>query len=66
MFGSSRSGRVDFAKTVEMYSEYPDIIENLSHMVGIVKTVRSIKDMTEAFELDTKKAFGKTIMKWEK
>ena len=66
MFGSSRSGRVDFVKTVEMYDKYPEIIEYLSHMVGVVKTVRSIKDMTEAFELDTKKAFGKTVMKWEK
>ena len=66
MFGSSRSGREDFVKTVDMYDKYPEIIEYLSHMVGIVKPVRSIKDMNEAFELDTKKAFGKTIMKWEK
>ena len=66
MFGSSRSGRVDFVKTVEMYKQYPDIVEYLSHMVGIVKPVRNIKDMMEAFDLDTKKAFGKTIMKWEK
>ncbi|MGN1444229.1 MAG: ribitol-5-phosphate dehydrogenase [Acutalibacteraceae bacterium] len=66
MFGSSRSGRADFVKTVEMYDKYPDIVEYLSHMVGIVKPVRNIKDMMEAFDLDTKKAFGKTIMKWEK
>lgn len=66
MFGSSRSGRADFKKTVEMYSKYPDIVENLSRMVGAVVPVRNIKDMKEAFDLDTKKAFGKTIMKWEK
>ena len=46
--------------------QYPDIVEYLSHMVGVVKPVRNIKDMMEAFDLDTKKAFGKTIMKWEK
>lgn len=66
MFGSSRSGRADFEKTVQMYVEYPEIVEYLSHMVGVVKPVRNIKDMMEAFDLDTKKAFGKTIMKWEK
>lgn len=66
MFGSSRSGRSDFVKTVEMYDKYPDIVECLSRMVSYVKPVRTIKDMTQAFELDTQKAFGKTIMKWEK
>lgn len=66
MFGSSRSGRKDFAKTVEMYKEYPDIVEHLSRMVSFVQPVRSIKDMMTAFELDTQKAFGKTVMKWEK
>ncbi len=66
MFGSSRSGREDFIKTVEMYEKYPEIPEYLSHMVYMVKPVRNISDMREAFDMDTKKAFGKTIMKWEK
>ncbi len=66
MFGSSRSGHDDFAKTVEMYKQYPDIVEYLGRIVGYVKPVRSIKDIMEAFDLDTKNAFGKTIMKWEK
>lgn len=66
MFGSSRSGREDFLKTVEMYEKYPEIPEYLSHMVYMIKPVRSISDMREAFDMDTKKAFGKTIMKWEK
>ena len=66
MFGTSRSGRVDFLKTVEMYEKYPEIVEYLSHMIGNVVTIRHIKEMGEAFDLDTKKAMGKTIMKWEK
>ncbi|MGN1417909.1 MAG: ribitol-5-phosphate dehydrogenase, partial [Acutalibacteraceae bacterium] len=66
IFGSSRSGREDFVKTVELYENYPDIIEYLSRMVSFVKPVRTIKDMNEAFELDKQKSFGKTIMKWEK
>lgn len=66
IFGSSRSGREDFQKTVDFYEKYPDIVEALSRMVSYVKPVRTIKDMSEAFELDTQKSFGKTIMKWEK
>lgn len=65
-FGSSRSGREDFVKTVEMYEKYPDIVEYLSQMVGVVKPVRTIKDMMEAFDMDIRKSFGKTVMKWEK
>lgn len=65
MFGSSRSGKADFEKTVEMYNQHPDIVENLGRMIGNVKTVSKIKDMKEAFDLDTRKEFGKTIMKWE-
>ncbi len=66
MFGSSRSGSADFKKTVEMYDKYPDIVEHLSRMVSYIKPVRNIKDMLQAFDLDTQKAFGKTVMKWEK
>ena len=66
MFGSSRSGKTDFEKTVEMYEKYPEITEYLSRMINIIKPVRSIKDIDEAFEADNKKAFGKTILKWEK
>lgn len=66
MFGSSRSGKADFEKTIEMYEKHPEIIEYLSRMVNTVKPVRSIKDIDEAFEADNRKAFGKTVIKWEK
>lgn len=66
MFGSSRSGRADFVKTVEMYRQHPEIVDYLGRMVGYVKPVRNIQDMKDAFDMDTKKAGGKTIMKWEK
>lgn len=66
MFGSSRSGRADFQKTVDLYSQYPDIVEHLSRMVGEVRPVRNIKDIMEAFDLDIQNTFGKTVMKWEK
>ena len=64
MFGSSRSGRTDFLRTVEIFGRSPEIVEHLSRIVGAVKEVRSIKDMLDAFESDIHKEFGKTIMKW--
>lgn len=66
IYGSSRSGRVDFETTVRLYEEHPEIIGYLSNIVGAVVEVNSIKDMTEAFELDIRKMMGKTIMEWKK
>ena len=66
IFGSSRSGRVDFEKTVSLYGEHPEIVNYLSNIVGAVVPVRAIGDMKKAFEMDIQKSFGKTIMLWEK
>ena len=65
LFGSSRSGRKDFVKTVELFKKNPEIVDYLSNIVGAVVEVNTIKDMTKAFELDIQKAFGKTIMVWK-
>ncbi len=65
LFGSSRSGVADFEKTVEMYESNPEIIDYLGNLISSVNTVRTVADIKAAFEKDTKKAFGKTIMKWE-
>lgn len=64
-FGSSRSGVKDFEKTVEMYKKYPEIIDYLGNLISSVNTVRTVADIKNAFEKDTQKSFGKTIMKWE-
>lgn len=66
IFGSSRSGREDFLKTVEMYESNPEIIGYLSNLVGALVEVNSIQDMTKAFEMDIQKSIGKTIMIWNK
>lgn len=66
IFGSSRSGRKDFEKTVELYKSNPEIVNYLSNIVGAVLPVRDIKGMKKAFETDIQKAFGKTIIVWEK
>ena len=65
VFGSSRSGVEDFQRTVDMYVKHPEIIDYLGNLVSSVNVVRRTADIKEAFEKDTKKAFGKTIMKWE-
>jgi len=66
LFGSSRSGKADFEKTVDMYSKHPEIVEHLSRMVGKVRPVRSINDIIDAFDYDMQNTFGKTVIKWEK
>lgn len=66
IFGSSRSGRADFEKTVSLYETNPEIVNYLTNIVGAVVPVRNIKDMKKAFEMDIQKSFGKTIMKWDK
>ncbi len=66
IYGSSRSSREDFEKTVAMYEQYPEILGYLSNIVGAQVEVHSIEDMTRAFELDINKMMGKTIMVWNK
>ncbi len=65
MFGSSRSGRTDFVKTIELYQSNPEIPDYLQNIIGARLRVRTIDDMKKAFEMDIHKEFGKTIMIWE-
>ena len=64
MFGSSRSGRDDFLKTIELYQTNPDILDYLKNIVGAEFEIRTIDDMKLAFETDIHKEFGKTILIW--
>ncbi len=66
IFGSSRSGREDFLKTVELYHKHPEIIGYLSNIVGAQIEIRNIADMNLAFETDIHKSIGKTIMIWNR
>lgn len=65
LFGSSRSGVADFQKTVDMYVKHPEITDYLGNLISSVNVVRTTTDIKEAFEKDTTKSFGKTIMQWE-
>lgn len=66
IFGSSRSGRADFERTVELYEKNPEILDYLSNLVGAKVEIQSIADMKTAFEMDIQKNLGKTIMIWKK
>lgn len=66
ILGSSRSGRDDFIKLIELYQTCPDILLYLENIVGSVITVRNIKDIILAFETDIHSMIGKTIMVWNK
>ncbi len=65
LLGTSRSGREDFEGLVDLYSRRSDVVEYLEKMVGAVVKVRSIRDITDAFETDIHKQMGKTIMLWD-
>ena len=66
MFGSSRSGRKDFEKTIALYQSNPEIVEYLQNIIGATVNVHTGEDMKKAFEQDPQNAFGKTIMIWNK
>ncbi|MDD5999422.1 MAG: ribitol-5-phosphate dehydrogenase [Lachnospiraceae bacterium] len=64
--GSSRSGRADYLKLVQLYEEHPEVIDYLENIVGEQVTIREIKDIAKAFEMDIHKLIGKTVMIWDK
>lgn len=65
IFGSSRSGREDFLRLMEIYRAHPEVPDYLGNLVGSVLTVRTIADIREAFETDIHKLIGKTILVWQ-
>ena len=65
LFGSSRSGRGDFEAVAAMYAQHPEVVGYLTALVGSVNCVQSIRQAVQAFEKDTVKPMGKTVMKWE-
>ncbi|MGL6032917.1 MAG: ribitol-5-phosphate dehydrogenase [Kurthia gibsonii] len=65
LIGSSRSGSLDFQRTVNLYKKYPEIPEYLSTLVGNVTRVESVQDITRAFEEDLSRSWGKSVMEWK-
>ena len=64
LYGSSRSGRADFERTLALYRENPQMVDYLGSLVGSVIPVESVKDIATAFEADIRKPMGKTVMEW--
>ena len=48
VFGSSRSGVADFEKTVQMYQQYPEIIDYLGNLISSVNVVRTTPEQHDA------------------
>lgn len=66
LFGTSRSGREDFIKTIDIFKEYPKVVSYLENIINSKVLVRDLKDITNAFEKDFNSDFGKTVLIWEK
>ena len=64
ILGSSRSGRSDFEGLLKLYEEHPEIVSYLANIMGAEVEVKDVKDITRAFEMDTHKLMGKTVMIW--
>lgn len=64
LFGSNRSGREDFEKSLSYLSENIFLIEYLENLVTNIVEVETLHDVDKAFILDKESSFGKTIMHW--
>ncbi|TWT27693.1 ribitol-5-phosphate dehydrogenase [Planomicrobium sp. CPCC 101110] len=65
LIGSSRSGAADFQRTVDIYKDYPEVVDYLSTLIGNVYDVTSLEEAANAFETDLSNSWGKTIMRWK-
>ncbi len=64
IIGNSRSSYEDFKKCVDLLEKNEKIAKTMEKIISDEILVKTIKDMTNAFDKDSNNAF-KTIMKWE-
>lgn len=64
LLGSSRSGYVDFKRSIDFLEENERAREYLDTIISEEIAIRNIEDMHRAFEHDVLNDF-KTVMKWE-
>lgn len=64
VIGSSRSGTQDFQDVINLYTQHPDIVEKLALLKGNEFEIRTLTDLTSAFESDLSTSWGKTVLKW--
>lgn len=65
LFGSSRSGREDFQRTIDLLTENSEVQERLITLIGNRKIINQLTDVTDFFEEDLINSWGKSVMKWE-
>jgi len=63
LVNNSRSGVKDFQKAIDFMQEV-NIVSYLSSLINNVIKVESIKNIHQAFEMDSLKHYGKTVMEW--
>lgn len=66
LYGSSRSGRVDFKRVLDIFQKHPLILSYLEELVIEKVRIRKIEDIKEAFERDVSADLGKVILIWDK
>lgn len=66
LYGSSRSGREDFVKTVDFLSSQKTASAYFENLIGDVFDVRNIPDIHKAFDADLNHRIGKTVLHWNK
>ena len=64
LFGSSRSGRADFQRTIELYTDHPELVGYLANLINAEVEINSVADIHRAFYEDINKPGGKTILHW--
>jgi len=66
LFGSSRSGKKDFERVLDIFKKHESIIPYLENLIVETVRIRNIDDIKDAFEKDIVIDFGKVIMIWDK
>ncbi len=64
LVGNSRSSREDFEAVIALYQSHPEVVEYLRALVYDVVSVQTVRQMSDAFELDIRKPAGKIVMAW--
>ncbi len=64
LVGNSRSGKKDFEKAINFLSAHQDTAGHLSNLISSVIDAHTVDDIYKAFEIDSIKKWGKTIIKW--
>lgn len=66
LYGNSRSGRIDFERTLNIFNKYPMVLSYLENLIVEKIKIRTIEDIKMAFEKESSIDFGKVILIWDK